>query len=233
MRLAFAIAIVPMLFFAPGLAARERVVLLVENRSSRPDAASQMGSSIELSLQRKGYEIVSGPEVADFLEAVGSPHVEEMSARLIDKLLLRFQADRALAVTVSFFLEAQPRDYGPNAKPAVGISARLLDASGAVLWRNSMGAIGEDSGYGLNSADAVRRMGTSVCERLFWSFPKPRGIRPSPAAPAPATPALAASTAAAPAVAAPAVVAAPAAAAPTVEGPPCFPLLIRRPALVR
>jgi hypothetical protein len=158
-----------------------------------------MASSVDLSLQRKGYEVISGPEVADFLEAVGSPHVDEMPARLVDKLLLRFRADRALAVTVSFFLEAETRDRGPNAKPAVGLSAKLLDASGALLWRNSMGAIGEDSGFGLNSADAVRRMGTSVCERLFWSFPKPgRGKSPQ-------------------------------ATASIVEERPRFPLLIRRP----
>jgi hypothetical protein len=198
MRSFFAAAMVPILLVPPAAAAGERVVLVIENRSSRPDAAARMASSVELSLQRKGYEVVSGAEVADFLEAVGSPHVDGMPARTVDKLLLRFHAGRALAVTVSFFLEAEPRDRGPGAKPAVGLSAKLLDASGAQLWHNSIGAIGEDSGFGLSAADAVRRMGASVCERLFWSFPK-AGRNPRSVA-----------TTAAP-----------------IEGPPRFPLLIR------
>lgn len=176
-RIAVAVLAAVMGSASPALAARERVVLVYDNRSSSAHAAELASAAFEGLLARKGYEVVDGVEVKEFLGVKQPATLEPLPPGLADKLLLRFQAERLLTVVINYVLEARPRARGPRANPAVGMTARLLGPDGRVLWRASSAAIGGESSNGRDDrASAIVGTVTTGCERLVFTLPKAKAV---------------------------------------------------------
>ena len=159
--------------------AGQRVVIIYENRSGNRAAVDLVSSSLGGTLARKGYEVVDDPEVTDFLDALHVVHVEPLAPALVNRLLLRFHADRVLAVVINFVLEAASRSNGPGSSPAVGLTAKLHAVEGAVLWRNSLGVLSDDVTHGQardSRAGAIRSVVSTACERLTFTAPKAKPV---------------------------------------------------------
>jgi hypothetical protein len=142
------------------LAAAERLIVLIDDRA----AHTQIAPLVTSALSRKGYEIVSGPEI----DAAAGEHPESLTPSGAAALADRFQAKGVLAVTVHFFLEAQPRARGPAAGAALGLTAKEWPADGAA-WRNSFSMIGD--------AGAKKPVAKAAVARLLWSFPRAPGAK--------------------------------------------------------
>jgi hypothetical protein len=155
MRFPFALPLAAVLFAVPALPA-ERIVLVVENRSSNPAAATEIAAAISTSLARKGYEVVSGAEVDGAVRARTD----------VQGLLQRFDAKAELEVTVRFLLAPHERERGPNAAPAAGLVARASKAGG-VFWRNSLAVI---------DPPPNRPLAKIASSKLLWSFPQVPGV---------------------------------------------------------
>jgi hypothetical protein len=171
-----------MLAAAPAQAfTRDRLVLLVDNRSSNGAAADELSPVLEQVIAAKGYEVVPAPEVISALETVHLPAAGDLPPEAAAQIRDALRADAVMLVTVSFFLEARARDLGPTASPAFGLRARMLAASGKV-WRNSLGWIADEAPQaGPGFRKAPPRPAATACERLLWSMP--RGHRDPSAAP--------------------------------------------------
>lgn len=158
----------------PALASNERVVVAFENRSPNASAVGLVAGSLDGVLLRKGYELVDGVEVSDFLEAEGAKGVDPLPPGMVNRMLLRFQADAVLTVVINFVLEPGPRNRGPAANPAVGMSARLVISDDEVRWRNSLGVLADDAGGKgrETAAGAVRTTVGAGSERLLYALPK-------------------------------------------------------------
>ena len=155
---------------------RDRVALLVENRSSSATAAGELTPALSEVLTAKGYDVVPAAEVASAVRAARLDGAEAAEPAAMEKLRSDLRAEGVLVVTIRFVLDAEPRARGPRANPAFGVAAVLFGAGGKASWHNSMGWIADDA-----PAPAVFnfRRGppkpTSVaCERLLWSMPRGR-----------------------------------------------------------
>ncbi|HUJ25223.1 MAG TPA: hypothetical protein VLW85_04340 [Myxococcales bacterium] len=149
---------------APASAlASERILLLVENRSENPAAIKEIAPFLSASLARKGYEVVSGPEV----EAAGVQHPEGLTPQAAATLGQKFKAQTLLAVTVRFFLDPQVRNRGPEAGKAVGLTGKAFGAE-RVTWRNARGIVDE-------AVPKNRPVAAVAVSRLLWSLPKAPG----------------------------------------------------------
>jgi hypothetical protein len=155
MRFQLALPLVAALIAAPAVAA-ERIVLVIENRSSNAAAAAEIASAVSASLTRKGYEVVRGAEV----EAAVRARTDATG------LLERFQAKSEIEVTVRFLLSPQERERGPTAAPAAGIVARA-SKPGGVFWRNSLAVI---------DPPPNRPLANVASSKLLWSFPPAPGV---------------------------------------------------------
>jgi len=150
---AWLLALASILLASP-LRAAERLVLVIDNRSSNPAAAAEMSAALSAALARKGYQVMDGGSQAGSLTSADAAG-----------LLRRLEAKSALAVTVRFFLEPSERARGPKAGPAVGLTATAFSAQGPI-WRNSLGVIGAPEG---------RPLAAIASARLLWSFPRVPG----------------------------------------------------------
>jgi hypothetical protein len=160
----FAILVAPAARAAPWT--RDRVVLIVDDRSTNQAAAAEVSHIVLQLLTSKGYEVVPAAGAAP-----GS----------IEQLRQSLHAEAVVTITVSFLLEARPRPHGPRASPAFGLRARMLGAGERVVWRNALGWIADAAPQTVSLRKAPPRPAALACERLLWSLP--RG-RPDPDAPA-------------------------------------------------
>ena len=148
-------------------AGAERVIAVVENASQDPAAAAEIAAALSTAIERKGYEVVAGPEVDRAVAEAGRPP----GADAIPRLLESFKAQRLVVVTVRFLLPSQARDRGPAASAAVGLVAQAFTARGTT-WRNALGFI-DDEPQPANRKP--RPLALRACSRLLWSFPRGPG----------------------------------------------------------
>lgn len=158
-----------LLLLPHAAAAADRLVLLVDNRSTNAAAATALTPILTAALARKGYEVVQGPEVDALFRATGALHAESLGAAAAAGLIDQLKARGALAITIRFFLEPQARALGPGASPAMGLTAKAF-APGRATWRNSLGLIADDG-----AAQPHRSLAATACARLLWSFPRGQG----------------------------------------------------------
>lgn len=157
-----------------GRAAVDRIVVAIENQSGSPAARDEVAALLKTSLTNKGWEVVAGPEVDATVAQAGAAHVEALSGAGAAQLQDRFQAKRAIAVTVRFLLPSASRARGPKASAAIGFTARAWTGS-RVTWRNSLGLIDDaipDQTQPRRKPKSLAAMATS---RLLWSFPNGNG----------------------------------------------------------
>lgn len=153
---------------------RDRVVLLVQNRSSNGAADAELSPVVAGLLAAKGYEVVPAPEVTSALEAAHIPAGADLAPEAAAQLRQALRAEAVVTVIISFFLGGQERAVGPRANPAFGLRARVVGASGAI-WSNSLGWIADDAPAPAAGFRKAQPKPTAVAvERLLWSMPRGR-----------------------------------------------------------
>lgn len=142
---------------------RDRVALVVENRSSSPSATAELTPAVTAILESKGYEVIAPAEVEAARQKAGA--AEDVIASL--------RAHALLTVTVRFVLPAEARARGPRANPAFGFAATWIAANGKT-WHNALGWIADDvpAPVPFGSRRAPPRPTAMACERLLWSMPR-------------------------------------------------------------
>ncbi|MGZ6126446.1 MAG: hypothetical protein ACXWLR_15865 [Myxococcales bacterium] len=155
---------------------RDRIVVLVENRSSSERAAAELTPAVSDVLASKGYEVVPQAEMAEALRTAGADAQGTLPPGAAEKLRIALRAEAVLTVTVRFVLDAEPRVRGPRANPAFGVTAVLLGSGESVTWRNSLGWIADDAPapavFGFKRGPP--KPTALACERLLWSLPHGR-----------------------------------------------------------
>ncbi len=151
----------------------DRIVLLIDNRSTNPAATAEVSPAVREMLRSKGYEVVADPEVIGALQAARLEGATALEAQAAAQLCKAVRAEAVLMVTVSFFLDARDRERGPRASPAFGLGARMVSSSGKV-WRNSLGWIADEVPPKSVFRKAAPRPTAQACERLLWSMPRGR-----------------------------------------------------------
>lgn len=126
---------------APAVAgAAERVLLLpLENVARSPAGRAVVMAALELDLARKGYEVVSGSAVEEFLRRRRIRYLDSIPTAQVRGMLEDLEADTLLAGSLLNY-ETRGRDG------EVALSLRLVGPDGATRWS----ALG-----GLSSADTV------------------------------------------------------------------------------
>jgi len=75
-------------------------------------------------VEAKGWQVKSGEEIEALLEQERVRYLDSIEAGVREKILAKSGADAILSVTVYLY------------KPAVGLTARLVDRDGEVVWAN-------------------------------------------------------------------------------------------------
>ena len=168
---------------------RDRIVLLVENRSTNPAAAAEITPALAEQLGSMGYEVVPAAEVASALVDAAIHDAGEIGRASADRLRAAVKAEAVIAVTVSFFLDSRARPRGPKASPAFGLSAAFWGPPERRAWSNSLGWIADEvstpAAFGFKRGPP--KPTALACERLLWSLPRGRKdptavLRPQPSA---------------------------------------------------
>src|SRR5512138_2280784 len=112
----------------PRALAAPRVVLIPFENASRVSAArQQVMPEVELKLRAKGWEVVSGEPVEEFLRSRRVRYLDSLPAPEMAELGSAFRADGAVFGAILGY-EPQARD------PVVSVVARLVSRDGAVVW---------------------------------------------------------------------------------------------------
>ena len=160
-----------LLALAPGrLAAADAASVLLlpfANSAGAIQAPEIVEAALVARIEAKGYRVVRGQDVQDFLASERLRYIDSFSATEREKLLKRFEAGSILLGTIHTFLE--------GANPAVGISARLLDPAGRVLWSAASGLTGADTEGALALRPIVEAepLALLVVSRLTADLPSP------------------------------------------------------------
>ena len=148
---------------------RDRIVVLVDGRGD-PAAKTQVGAAVAKVLAGKSYDVVPAAEVLEFLAGEDAAAGEPLPSGLRRRLAKRFRAKTLVTVGVGFLLDQRARPKGPSASAAIGLTVTLASAEDRVLWRNSLGSIGDELAAANEGARA--EMITTLCERLLWAMPQ-------------------------------------------------------------
>jgi len=150
---------------------RDRIALVVENRSTSATAAAELTPALTEVLAAKGYEVIPAAEVASAVKASGAA-----GAAATEKARANLRAEAILVVTIRFVLDGESRARGPRANPAFGVAASLYGAGGKTTWRNSLGWIADDAPApaAFNFRKGPPKPTSVACERLLWSLPRAR-----------------------------------------------------------
>jgi TolB-like protein len=84
----------------------------------------ELAPLIVKAVEAKGWQVKRGDEIEALLEQERVRYLDSIDARVREKILEKSGANAILSVTVYLY------------KPAVGLSARLIDRDGVVVWAN-------------------------------------------------------------------------------------------------
>jgi len=168
-------ALLPIFALLTAAWTRDRIALVVENRSSSEKAAAELTPALTDVLASKGYDVIPQAEVTAALRTIGTDAAGALPPGAMEKLRASLRAESALTVTIRFVLDAEPRARGPRASPAFGVSAVLVSGE-RVTWRNSLGWIADDAPApaALGFRRGPPKPTALACERLLWSLPRGR-----------------------------------------------------------
>jgi TolB-like protein len=141
-----------------------------ENLSGTRVAAGQVMPVIEKIVAKKGFTLIKGKPMENFLEGERIRFLDAMPTVDMKKLASYFELDALLTGAILF--------YKPGANPQVGITARLISKDGSLLWGNSVGLTGEDMAgvLGLGKVEMIQELVPVAVGRLFESFHAPGGV---------------------------------------------------------
>lgn len=166
------------LLFAPsgGWAyQRQKLVVVVDQRAAGT-AAGDLGPTVSAILGSKGYDVLAGRDVEEFIRAQGIAQLDAASTERIAALLQQFRADALLQVKVTFYLPEADRSIGPRANAAIGVLAERRGGDGKVNWRSTASARSDESfeylGRQSETAARPQTLVSVASERVLWSLPR-------------------------------------------------------------
>jgi hypothetical protein len=149
-------------------AEKPRVVLLpFGNLSGVERAQGALVPSLALKLTAKGWDVVRGEEVDDFLRKERVRYVDSLTASTRTKILAAFSADAAVTGTIYAFAD------GDNAVTA--LSARMVRGDGSVAWTSTVGLTADETEglLGLGRAKTLVALADRALDRLVVTLPAP------------------------------------------------------------
>lgn len=153
-------------------ARKDRLVVVVENRSREQVAGEVVAATLEALLGSYGYEVFAGDDVGDYLKENGIQHGDVLPPGFAAKLLREYRADAVVQIAIKFVLPVQARARGPKAAASIGYTARLLGADDKVRWRASMGFFSDDAEGRGGRPPSKEEFVANACAKLFGNFPK-------------------------------------------------------------
>jgi TolB-like protein len=152
---------------APGREPVTRIAIFpIDNQSGDPVALGPLVDSIELALARRGFEVVSGAAVDEFLERHRIRYtgaVDPPGARAARNEL---KVGGIVVTTIERYLPGPP--------PRIAITMRLVSATDdpAILWIDGIARTGDESPglLGLGRIDSVKELQANVLADLARSL---------------------------------------------------------------
>lgn len=149
-------------------AERPRLVLLpFGNLSGVERAPAAIVPSLALKLTSKGWDVVRGEAVEEFLLKERIRYVDSVTPELRKKLLAALSAEAVVTGTLYAFAE------GDNS--AVALSARMVRADGTVAWSSVKGLTSDETEglLGLGRAGTLPQLADRALADLLRNLPSP------------------------------------------------------------
>jgi hypothetical protein len=154
--------------FAASLVRAETVVLLpFRNLSGAQEAPAAVVTALVRKLDKKGYQVVRGEAVEEFLAAERVRYLDSVAGSVREKLLTKFAAKAVIVGTIFSFAESE--------NPVVAVAARMVEAGGRVVWSAVAGLSADDTTkvFGLGRAASLPILSDEVVETLARNLPAP------------------------------------------------------------
>jgi hypothetical protein len=161
---------------APVLArAGERVVLLpFDNAARAPSARDVVMPAVEAALATKGYDVVTGSQVQQFLRARRIRFLDSLSARHVRELTAELRADAVVSGSILLY-------GGTGDAPEVVVAARVQGSDGAPLWDDlvALSAASTERAFSLGRVRSREELAGVAVHKLFASWTEAPRQRPS------------------------------------------------------
>lgn len=155
---------------APGAPSGDRVVLVPFDNLTRAAGAREIVmAAVWRGLERKGYEVVTGPDVDAFLRASRIRYLDSLPTSRVDELLVRFKADAVLTGSILSYDRK-------GADPLVAVSLTASGAEGEVVWSDVAGLTASETGgaFELGRTTDVALVAERLIERQLERVPQLR-----------------------------------------------------------
>lgn len=148
--------------------ARPRLVVLpFGNLSGVERAPGALARSLALKLTSRGWDVVQGEAVEDFLRKERVRYVDSLAAEARSRLLSAFSAEGVVTGTIYAFAD------GDN--PVVALSARMIRADGTVSFSSVSGLTSDETEglLGLGRAGTLPALSERTLNTLLRTFSTP------------------------------------------------------------
>jgi hypothetical protein len=153
---------------APAAAhAKQRVALIpFENVAHVEAARDVVMRAVEVALAKKGYEVVTGAPIEEYLHARRIRYLDSLPAAQAKDLLASQRAD---ALVVGAIMA-----YTGGTEPEVALTVTVLGSDGTPLWSNVAGVVAAETvgALGLGKVNTVERLARRVTTDVFGSLPR-------------------------------------------------------------
>lgn len=155
---------------------RARIALVPFEVVTRAGSArATVMETVEATLKRKGFDVVGGDAVEEFLRTRRIRYLDAIPTDRVGELLAEVGADACLTGTVLAWDASE-------ADPAVALALRVVARDGALLWSGADGLTGAETegALGLGRAPHVRAVADRLAEKLLAGLPDRRLERVRP-----------------------------------------------------
>jgi TolB-like protein len=150
----------------PGEPLSRIAIFPIDNRSGDTVALKPLLDSIELALARRGFEVVSGDAVEEFLARHRIRYTGGVDPKAAQAAREELKVGGILVTTIE--------RYVPGPPPRVGLTMRLVAARDdpALVWIDGVGRTGDESLglLGLGRITSVKKLEAEVLSRLTRSL---------------------------------------------------------------
>lgn len=143
------------------------VLLPLDNLSGAARARSLVSERVVAALERKGYRVAWGEDVAAVLESERIRYMDALPPESRAAVMERFGAAGFVSGAVDTFVE--------GAQPAVAVSLRIVRADGTPAWADVTARTAADTAglFGAGRADTVELLVNEVVDRVMEGVPAP------------------------------------------------------------
>lgn len=146
---------------------RARIALVPFENVTRASAArATVMETFEATLRRKGFDVVTGDAVEEFLRTRRIRYLDAVASDRVGELLAEVGADACLTGMVLSWDASE-------ADPAVALAARLVSRDGTLLWSDARGLTAEatEGVLGLGRAPQIRAVADRLVASLLSGLP--------------------------------------------------------------